>query len=483
VLEFDRTRIKKTIMPDVLDQHQFRYRDNEADAPSAAELYCEDVKLSTLADEFGTPLYVYSKRQILENFRAFSSTLALAKDPKYPGIGHYVSYAAKANTNIEVMKLLAAEGAGADVVSAGELLVALAAGFPAEKITFDGTGKTDKEIELALRAHIHAFNVESLDELKVINEIAEQMGVRAKVSIRVNPDVDAKSHPYISTGLRENKFGIDMESASEAFIYARSHRSLEVVGIHVHIGSQITTLDPFIKAAKSTVAFVNKLRLETGITLEHLNFGGGQGIHYRNVVRHPLLAPDEMGDEKDVFPSLGEFVHAVLPILNKSGLSIIMEPGRAIVANSCTLLGRVLYTKSNSLKKFVIVDTGMTELIRPCLYDAYHQVAPTSLAKERANEVVDIVGPICETSDFLAQKRTLPELRRGDVVAILCAGAYGYTLASNYNLRPRAAEILVDGSEYRVIRERENLEDVAGLTESDRALVRTLVTETRENVG
>ena len=461
-------------MADVLDQQQFRYRSSNA-GNAGVDLYCEQVALGELADEFGTPLYVYSKRQILENFRAFSSTLALAKDPKYPGVGHYVSYAAKANTNIEIMKLLAQEGSGADVVSAGELIVALAAGFPPEKITFDGTGKTDKEIELALRARIHAFNVESLDELKVINQIAEQMGVRAKISIRVNPDVDAKSHPYISTGLRENKFGIEMESAREAFIYARSHRSLEVVGIHVHIGSQITTLDPFIKAAKSTVDFVNKLRRETGIMLEHLNFGGGQGIHYRNVVRHPDLVPDEAGDETDRVPSLEEFVQAVLPILSKAGLSIILEPGRAIVANTCALLARVLYTKSNSLKKFAIVDTGMTELIRPCLYDAYHQVAPAHLSAAPANETVDIVGPICETSDFLAQHRALPSLERGDVIAVLCAGAYGYTLASNYNLRPRAAELLVDGSDVRLIREREQLEDVAGLSERDRAIVRNLV--------
>jgi diaminopimelate decarboxylase len=460
-------------MADVLDQHQFRYHSLAATKdPKVAseELFCEDVRLKDLAEEFGTPLYVYSKRQILENFRSFSSTLALAG-----GNGNYVSYAAKANTNLEILKLLANEGSGVDVVSAGELMVALAAGFPPEKITFDGTGKTDPEIELALRARIHAFNVESLDELKVINEIAEHIGTRAKVSIRVNPDVDAKSHPYISTGLKENKFGIEMEKAVEAFVYAKSHPSLEVVGIHVHIGSQITSLDPFIKAARSTIKFITKLKRETGITLEHLNFGGGQGILYQNVVKNPLLPLDDADDEPEYVPSLEEFVHAVLPILEKSGLAIILEPGRAIVANACALLATVLYTKSNSLKKFVIVDTGMTELIRPCLYDAYHQVAPLELRSGTKAEEVDIVGPICETSDFLAQDRELPELNRGDKLAVLCAGAYGYTLASNYNLRPRAAEILVDGDEYRVIREREHLEDVAGLSESDRALVKSLV--------
>jgi len=462
------------IMTDVLDQQAFRYSTD-----AEPRLLCEEVALSELAREYGTPLYVYSKRQIIENFQSFNSTL------KSSGKEHYVSYALKANSNIELLRILAEEGSGADVVSAGELLAALAAGFPPEKITFDGTGKTDPEIELALKANIHAFNVESLEELTVINGIAERLGLRAKVSIRVNPDIDAKSHPYISTGMKENKFGIDMSDAREAFIYASKHPALEVVGIHVHIGSQITSLDPFIKAARSTVKFVNSLRVKTGIVLEHLNFGGGQGIHYRNVVRHPLLPKDDLGDEGEYVPSLSEFVGAVLPILDQTGLKIIFEPGRAIVANACALLATVLYTKENSLKKFVITDTGMTELIRPCLYEAYHQVAPLELTPPpfqgggrgvvSPTQKVDIVGPICETSDFLAQSREMPALKRGDSIAVLCAGAYGYTLASNYNLRPRAAEVLVDGAEYRIIRDRERIEDVAGLNESARANLRELV--------
>ncbi len=463
-------------MTDVLDQQAFRYSNN-----AEPQLLCEEVALSDLAREFGTPLYVYSKRQIIENFQSFNATL------KSSGKEHYVSYAVKANSNLELLRILAEEGSGADVVSAGELLAALAAGFPPEKITFDGTGKTDPEIELALKANIHAFNVESLEELTVINGIAERLGLRAKVSIRVNPDIDAKSHPYISTGMKENKFGIDMADARDAFIYASKHPALEVVGIHVHIGSQITSLDPFIKAARSTVKFVNSLRVKTGIVLEHLNFGGGQGIHYRNVVRHPLLPKDEFGDEGEYVPSLSEFVGAVLPILDQTGLKIIFEPGRAIVANSCALLATVLYTKANSLKKFVITDTGMTELIRPPLYEAYHQVAPLSLTppplegggasptmRGVVTEKVDIVGPICETSDFLAQSREVPPLRRGDRLAVMCAGAYGYAQASNYNLRPRAAEVLVEGTEYRLIRERERIEDVVGLNESARAMLRGL---------
>jgi diaminopimelate decarboxylase len=451
-------------MTDVLDQQSFRYS-NE----TSPELLCEDVPLNGLASKFGTPLYVYSKRQIVENFRAFNSTL------KQSGKEHYVSYALKANSNVELLRILAEEGSGADVVSAGELLVALAAGFSPEKITFNGTGKTNPEIELALKANIHTFNVESLEELRVINDIASAMGVCARIAIRVNPDVDAKSHPYISTGLKENKFGIDMADAREAFVYAASHPALEVVGIHVHIGSQITSLDPFIKAARSIVKFIGSLRVKSGIMLQHLNFGGGQGIHYRNVVRHPLLPPDPLGDESEYVPSLSEFVGAVLPILDQTGLKIIFEPGRAIVANACALLASVLYTKSNSLKNFVITDTGMSELIRPCLYEAYHQVAPLTLDPNESRKEVDIVGPICETSDFLAQKREMPNLKRGDAIAVLCAGAYGYTLASNYNLRPRAAEVLVDGDEYHLIRERERIEDVAGLSETDHAHIRALI--------
>jgi diaminopimelate decarboxylase len=461
-------------MNDVLDQQAFRYS-NDAEAP----LMCEEVALSDLAKEFGTPLYVYSKRQMIQNFHAFDETL------KSSGKEHYVSYALKANSNIELLKILAEEGSGADVVSVGELLAALATGFEPEKITFAGVGKTDEEIELALRANIHAFNVESLEELSVINGIAEKCGIRAKVAIRVNPDVDAKSHPYISTGLKENKFGIDMENAREAFIYASKQPALEVVGIHVHIGSQITSLDPFIKAARSTVKFVNSLRVKSGIVLEHLNFGGGQGIHYRNVVRHPLLPKDELGEEGEYVPSLNEFVGAVLPILDQTGLKIIFEPGRAIVANACALLATVLYTKANSKKKFIITDTGMTELIRPCLYEAYHQVAPLLLTPPpfegggrgvvAPTQKVDVVGPICETSDFLAQSREMPDLKRGDAIAVLCAGAYGYALASNYNLRPRGAEILVDGSEYRLIRERERVEDVAGIIGMESASSHALV--------
>jgi diaminopimelate decarboxylase len=453
--------------PEELSKYHIHYRETT----ESAELFCEQVRIADLVDEFGTPLYVYSQAQILDNFRAFKSSLQAATSTE-SSRGSHISYAPKANSNLEILRLLANEGSGADVVSGGELLAVLRAGFLPEKITFAGVGKTDDEIELGLRSNIHAFNVESVEELKVIDEIAGRIGVHARVAIRVNPDVDAKSHPYISTGLRENKFGIDLENAREAFVYAKSLPNLDVTGIHIHIGSQITTIDPFVKAATSLVQFVDSLRRETGIALEFLNFGGGQGVQYRNVVESKFLLADEIDPNTGSVPSLQEFVRSVLPILAKSGLAIMMEPGRAIVANSCALVTRTLFTKQNRLKRFVIVDAGMSDLIRPALYQAYHQIAPASLTRNKPIENVDVVGPICETGDFLAKNRALPHLERGDILAVLCAGAYGYSLANNYNMRPRAAEILVDGANYRVIREREDIEAVAGLVERHPALDR-----------
>jgi diaminopimelate decarboxylase len=441
-----------------LNTHHIHYNETT----DSAELFCEHVRIADLANEFGTPLYVYSQAQILQNFRAFIAGMKAASSSG-SSQGSHISYAPKANSNLEILRLLANEGSGADVVSAGELLAVLRAGFLPEKITFAGVGKTDAEIELGLRSNIRAFNVESVEELKVIDEIAGRIGVHARGAIRVNPDVDAKSHPYISTGLRENKFGIDLEIAREAFVYAQGLPNLDVTGIHVHIGSQITSIDPFVKAATSLVEFVDSLRRETGITLEFLNFGGGQGVQYRNVVESKFLPADEIDPITGVVPSLQEFVRSVLPILAKSGLAIIMEPGRSIVANACALVTRTLFTKQNRLKRFVIVDAGMSDLIRPALYQAYHQIAPASLNRNKPIENVDIVGPICETGDFLAKNRAVPHLERGDILTVLCAGAYGYSLANNYNMRPRAAEILVDGANYRIIREREDLEVIAGL--------------------
>lgn len=428
-------------MNDILSQHNFRVL--------GSQLYCEDIPLQQIAEEFGTPLYVYSERQILENYRAFASTLAV-RDER-----HHVSYAVKANTNLEILKMLANEGAGADVASQGELFCALKAGFPASKITFDGPGKTDEEIRAGLNANILAFDVESLEELEVINSLAGELGKIASASIRVNPDVDAKSHPYISTGMKENKFGVSMDDAVDVFLRASRMKNINTVGIHTHIGSQITTLSPFIEAALSVAEFVENLRDKHGIELKYINFGGGQGIRYTDVIEHPLLPHETKTKEK--YPPLEKFVHAVVPILEETGCSLIFEPGRAIVANAGVLLTKQLYTKKNDVKEFRIVDAGMSDLIRPCLYDAFHQIVPVNIRKSEFREI-DIVGPICESSDFLAQNRPFPDTKRSDILAVMCAGAYGFTMSSNYNMRPRPAEVLVSGDKARLIREREKLE-------------------------
>lgn len=419
------------------------------------ELYCEDILLATLAKEFGTPLYVYSQTQLLENFRAFKSAIS-QMDAK-----NYVSYAVKANSNIEILKLLATEGAGASVVSGGELRVALLSGFDPNKITFDGPGKTDAEIIYALKSDIFAIDVESLQELHVINEIAGGLKLRAGICIRVNPHIDAKTHPYISTGLSENKFGIAIDDSVEAYRIASGLSNIEIVGIHCHIGSQITDLSVFIAAAESLTKFVQDLQTKDGISLRHINFGGGQATSYHNVVSLP--SPSQNDEKKDAALSFEDLANAVLPILSKTGCTINVEPGRSIIANSGVLITQILYTKANGNKNFVIVDAGMSDLIRPSLYQAFHQIVPLSVQKETGINVVDVVGPICETGDFLAHARELPIVDRRDFLAVMCTGAYGYVLASNYNLRTKAAEVMVNGNSYRVIRYRELIEDISGV--------------------
>ncbi len=431
-----------------MNDTRFLYRD----LPERSELFCEDVSLAELAIKFGTPLYVYSKKQILNNYRSFAEAI------RKTGDNNYVSYAVKANSNLEILKMLASEGAGASVVSGGELLAALKAGFDTSKITFDGPGKNDDEILYALKSNILAIDVESLQELHVINELAGQLDVICGICIRVNPHVDAKTHPYISTGLSENKFGISIDDIAEVFRIAKDMPNISIIGLHSHIGSQITELAPFVEAAESIAEFVINLRETDQIKIKHINFGGGQAISYHNVVAHPFLQKDEM--EAQLIPSFEDFAKAVLPILSKTGCSINIEPGRAIIANSCVLLTKVLYTKSNGAKNFVIVDAGMNDLLRPSLYQAYHQIAPISLTKNIGSQKVDVVGPICETGDFFAHDRLMPNLSRGDTLAVTCVGAYGYVLSSNYNLRPCAAEVLVDGNSYRIIRERERVEDI-----------------------
>ncbi len=417
-----------------------------------SELYCEDVVLAKLASEFGTPLYVYSQTQLLANFRSFNA--AIIKN----GIKNYVSYAVKANSNIELLKLLASEGSGASVVSGAELLVALRSGIDPKKITFDGPGKTDEEITFALKSNIFAIDVESLQELHIINDIAGKLSVKAPICIRVNPHVDAKTHPYISTGLSENKFGIAIDDSIEAYRIARVLPNIEIIGIHCHIGSQITDLSVFKEAAESISGFVITLKEKENIALKHINFGGGQAVEYHNAISHPSLP--EVTKSKGNILSFKDITEAVMPILLKTGCTVNVEPGRSIVANSGVLISKVLYTKSNGNKNFVIIDAAMNDLIRPSLYHAYHQIVPLSLQTNSPQSIVDIVGPICETGDFLAQDRGLPIVDRSDLLAIMCTGAYGYVLASNYNLRPKAVEVLVEGSSYKIIRERERIEDI-----------------------
>lgn len=412
------------------------------------ELYCEDLPLREIVEEFGTPLYVYSKNQILENYRA--------TDTAFGEASHLTCYALKANSNLPILKLLAQEGAGADVVSRGELFLARKAGFPPEKITYAGVGKRDDEIEYALGQSILSLNIESEEELRITSEIALRLGILARISIRVNPDIDAESHPYISTGLKVNKFGIDRERVLETYRLAKELPNLQLIGIHAHIGSQITTIGPFTQAATTLAALIGELKA-IGIELSHVDIGGGVGVDYHRVIVHDLLPDDSAGNV--VVPTPAEVVKAILPILQPTGCTVIFEPGRAIVANAGILATKVLYKKEMGKKKFVVADAGMNDLIRPSLYNAYHQIVPLTLRGAEI-EPVDVVGPICETGDFFALDRTLPTVARGDYLAVATVGAYGFCETSNYNARLRPAEILVNGEKCRVIRERETLEDL-----------------------
>ncbi len=408
-------------------------------------LYCENVALESVAEQFGTPLYVYSGAQLRANIRGIGATLA-GNSPH-----HRLSYAFKANANMELLRIIQKENTGADVVSAGELALARHIGFPQDTITYAGAGKRDEEIIRGIEENILAFDVESAEELTVINSLAEKLEKKAHISIRVNPDVDAQSHPYITTGLAHNKFGIPIGEAFELYKSAATMRHVKIAGLHSHIGSQISTVVPFIEAAKSIVSFVEKLQKEN-IPLHHVNIGGGIGVEYHNAVRHPALP--HVSQEK--IPTPDEYLNAVLPIIGETGAPIIIEPGRALVANTGVLLTRVLYTKHNPVKHFTIVDAGMNDLIRPCLYSAYHQIVPTRITTEETTKT-DVVGPVCESADFLARDRVMPRATRGDVLAVMTTGAYGYALASNYNMRPRPAEILIEGNQCICIRERETL--------------------------
>lgn len=418
-------------------QHFFRYVDDR--------LQCEHLALADLVKRYGSPLYVYSKRTIVENCRAIEKAF-----DNHP---HLTTYAVKACSNLQILRSIAEEGLGADVGSKGELFLALKAGFPPEKISFSGVGKRDDEIEYALENNIHALNCESEQEIEVVNAIAQRMNRKARILLRLNLDIDAGTHAYISTSRKQNKFGISSERAIEVLKRAQKFSHVELRGIHSHIGSQITNLGVFVAAAEALARVVTALRA-SGVPVHDLDFGGGYGVQYHGVVTHPNIPPD---DPESGTVVTAEFIRSVLPILRRTGCNLAIQPGRSVVAQAGALVTRVLYRKVEGDKTFIVVDAGMNDLIRPSLYQAYHQIVPLA-ALPRPFETVDVVGPCCESGDFLALERVMPRTDRGDALAVLCTGAYGFVLSSNYNARLRPAEVLVDGDTSLVIREREAVE-------------------------
>ncbi len=413
------------------------------------ELYCENVPVRKIAEEFGTPVYIYSKAEIVDNFKLLKSLLDDAK----------IFYALKANSNPSILKILKELGLGADTVSAGEIYIALASGFEPEDISFAGVGKYEEEIRFAIEKEIFSLNIESAQELFIVNEIAKELNRKAKVLIRVNPDINAQTHPYISTGIKTSKFGIDADEALEVFKKGSKLSNIEIIGIHTHIGSQIVNVEPFVETAKFIVNYIEKVE-KTGVKISHIDFGGGLGVKYKNVVRHEKL-PFEEND--DVELDLKVFASEVIKILKQTGCEIMFEPGRFLIASSGIILGKVLYVKKSGAKNFVVTDIAMTELIRPALYNAYHQIVPVEIKTDEI-EISDIVGPVCETGDFIARDRKMAKVSRGDYIAVMTTGAYGFVLTSNYNARPRPPEILIDGENYYLIRRRETFEDLLSKT-------------------
>ncbi len=405
----------------------FRYQDQI--------LHCENVPLPRVVEEYGTPVYVYSAQGILDRYQAYDS--AFGDTP------HRVCFAVKANSNIAILKLLADAGAGFDIVSGGELFRVLKAGGDPEKIVFSGVGKTAEEIEYAIDSNIHSFNCESEPELDLLNEIAERRGVKVRVALRVNPDVDASTHPYISTGLRDHKFGLDIETVESIYQKANALPAILPEGVSCHIGSQLLDHSPLLESVQKVLQLIRKLQSQ-GLPIRHLDLGGGLGVAY-----HP-------GQQT---PSIHDYIQEALKVVAGSGLQIMVEPGRSIVAESGALLSRVIYRKQSPQKEFVILDAAMNDLIRPSLYSAHHEIVPL-VNTDRAIQKADIVGPVCETGDFLARDREVATMNPGEAAAILTSGAYGFVLSSNYNSRPRATEVLVHGSEFRVIRQRETLDDL-----------------------
>lgn len=411
------------------------------------ELFCERVKLADVAKEIPTPFYLYSETGIVQNFEKYDKALH--------GIPHTICYAMKSNSNMALLKLLAQRGSGADVVSGGELYLALKAGFDPKKIVFAGVGKRDDELKDAIEAGVAAINVESPQELEVVHQIAQQLGKKANVALRVNPDIDIHGHPYISTGKSFNKFGIDWEAAPGIYENAlKNMPMINLMGIHNHIGSMIFNMEYYKAAAERLKGLVEQLR-EMGCPIVHVDIGGGLGVNYET----PLTMVVDGKEVPEVpTPEPQALIESILPILKPLDCEIFVEPGRSIVANTGVLVTKVLYIKETRGKRFICVDTGMHHLIRPSLYDAYHEVVSLKQHHDAFSEA-DVVGPICESTDFLAQNRQLPQVVRGDLLAVMTAGAYGYSLATSYNAQPLPAEVLVSGDKFEVIRRRQNYED------------------------
>jgi diaminopimelate decarboxylase len=406
--------------------HYFQYKNGQ--------LYAEQVAVKELVNLYKTPLYVYSYNTLLRHFKAYDNAYQ-----KYP---HIICFAIKANSNSAILRIFAKNGGGADIVSGGELYTALKAGIPSNKIVYAGVGKTEEEIEFALRSRILMFNVESEAELLEIDRIAHNLKVTARIALRINPDIDPETHPYISTGLKKNKFGIPIDKALEYYKLASKLRNIKIVGIHKHIGSQIVKVSPFVDALKRVLILIDELNSQ-GVKINYLDIGGGLGIPYK--------------DEEPPMPM--DVAVRLIPLLNGRDLTLIIEPGRSIVGNAGILVTKTLYLKKGEDKNFVIVDAGMNDLIRPTLYNAYHHILPV-VKKRRRKILCDIVGPICESGDFLAKDREIEEIKQGEYLAVMSAGAYGFSMSSNYNSRPKAAEVLVKDDEHFLIRRRETYKDL-----------------------
>jgi diaminopimelate decarboxylase len=406
--------------------HHFQYRNDE--------LHCEDVPVSLIAKEIGTPFYLYSHATLRQHFRAF--------DGAFSDVAHLTCFSMKSNSNLAILKLFALEGGGVDIVSGGELYRALKAGVDPKKIVYSGVGKTSEDMEYALQSQILMFNVESSQEILLLDGIAGRVGKKAAISIRVNPDIDPQTHPYISTGLKENKFGIDIPQALEEYARVTGLKNLTVAGVSCHIGSQLTRLSPFLHALRRLKELIGQLR-RIGIGVSYLDLGGGLGITY----------------DQEEPPHPREYAKAIKDELDIKDVTVILEPGRVIVGNAGILVTRVLFKKTTAGKSFIIVDAAMNDLIRPSLYGSYHSIEPVRVAG-RGKIKADVVGPICESSDFLAKDREMDSFETGDLLAVMSAGAYGFSMSSNYNSRPRIAEVMGKGDGYHVIRQRESYEDL-----------------------